>query len=49
MLSKKHYQKLAEIIKETESREELIKALSDYLQEDNPKFDANRFEDACLN
>ena len=46
MLSKKYYNMLAKIIKESKTKTELIRNLCEYLREDNPCFDNDRFEQA---
>lgn len=58
MLSKKHYKAIAEIIfrcpgswegnTRTLNESELITRLGDYFRRDNPSFDRNRFERACI-
>ena len=46
MLSRKYYNMLAKLIKESNSKLELVNKLCDELQEDNPYFDRYRFKEA---
>lgn len=46
MLSRKYYNMLAKIIKESQSKGELIDKLCDKLKSDNPYFDRYRFKEA---
>jgi hypothetical protein len=52
-MTQKHYIKLAEIIKESTILDErmskplFLKHLMRFLKEDNSKFDADKFVDAC--
>ena len=47
MLSRKYYRDLALIISVSSSKEDFIKRLVNYLVEDNPNFDKNKFFYAC--
>jgi hypothetical protein len=53
MLTKKYYKKIAEIIKNTKKignsliLDDFVNKLTEYLYEDNPNFDCERFIDAC--
>ena len=50
MLTRKHYQELADILKsqpENERKEDLIARLADMLEEDNPNFCKEKFLSAC--
>ena len=46
MLSRKYYNMLAKIIKESQSKTELIRNLCVALRDDNHNFDSYRFEQA---
>ena len=54
-MSRKHYQRIAEILKKFTSDNDIYKGrvdaivrdIADYMQEDNPNFDRNRFFKAC--
>lgn len=51
MLSRKHYIRIAEIIKSEKEKglmmNELIEDLAKYFEEENPNFDKNKFIQAC--
>lgn len=54
MLSKKHYQEIAKIINKVQKFygyrpciADISDYLSEYFKQDNPKFDKQRFIDAC--
>jgi hypothetical protein len=46
MIHRKDYKRIAEIIKESESKEELIGLLISYFKQDNLLFDENKFKEA---
>jgi acyl-CoA hydrolase len=49
MMSRKEYTRAAEIIRfaKPEHRDSLINAFIDFFKGDNPRFDSDRFKDAC--
>ncbi len=47
MLSKKHYVRIAEVIKEHQPSATFVIDLMAYFNEDNPRFDEDRFIEAC--
>jgi L-ascorbate metabolism protein UlaG (beta-lactamase superfamily) len=53
MMTKKHYIKIAEILKDQRNRpmsygtDGLINAFCELLSEDNPRFDIQKFKEAC--
>jgi hypothetical protein len=48
-MSKKHYIKIAEALKENKSRIELIMALCEIFKADNKNFDDDKFINAIMN
>ena len=48
MLSKKHYNAIAEAIRTSNTISQVVLKLCDYFEEDNPRFDRHRFADACV-
>ena len=47
MLTKKYYKQIAEVIKQSENKKEIINGLSKLFYEYNTKFDIIRFKKAC--
>ncbi len=47
MLTKKHFKEVADIIKTTDTREELIDGLCDFFKRVNPKFQRDKFVAEC--
>ena len=47
MMTRKHYEKVAEIVKEATTRAKFAKELAEMFAEDNPRFDEARFYIAC--
>jgi hypothetical protein len=49
--AQRHYEGIASVISKLSVSEDevehIIKAFSDFLEDDNDRFDANKFEDAC--
>ena len=49
--AQRHYEGIASVISKLSVSEDevehIIKAFSDFLENDNDRFDANKFEDAC--
>lgn len=45
-LSKKYYQKIAQILKENQTKEQITTKLIEYFKTDNPNFDEVRFKEA---
>jgi uncharacterized tellurite resistance protein B-like protein len=48
-MSKKHYIKIAQALKENKSRIDLIKALCEIFKADNKNFDDDKFINAIMN
>ena len=48
-LTKKHFIKIASILKKYESSEILCEELAEVFKQTNPKFDLIKFKEACLN
>ena len=46
-MTKKHFIKFAEIIKNCETKVQITKALCDYFKTQNPNFDIDKFVKAC--
>ena len=46
-LTKKHFIKIAKILKESNADNQLIQKFVDFFREENPKFDRERFINAC--
>lgn len=46
MMSRKHFNKLAEILKRTEAKRETIEQIAEFCAEQNPRFDRERFIEA---
>lgn len=42
-LSKKNYYRIAHILASNDSKGRIINSMADYLKEDNPRFDRDRF------
>lgn len=47
MLSKKHFEKVALILRQNKASDSLISDFCSYFKTDNPKFNEERFKDAC--
>jgi len=47
MFQRRHYKVLAQIIRKSNSKAEIIQRLIEYFQRDNPLFDRERFLKAC--
>lgn len=47
MLSAKYYEAIATTISKHRLPQEFVSELADYLAQDNPKFDRERFLEAC--
>jgi len=47
MLSRKYYEKIAFAIRTARDKREVALNLCDYFMEDNPRFNPNRFLEAC--
>lgn len=47
LFQKRHYEWLAECLREQDATAQTIVAFSDALAHDNPKFNRVKFEDAC--
>ena len=43
MLSKKYYIKIAEILKNSQNKEQIYKRLIEYFSSENPKFNVEKF------
>ena len=48
MMSRKHYKAVAEILKYTDEKQDIMLKLADMFEKDNPNFDREKFIDACL-
>ena len=47
-MTKKHFKAIAEIIKYSEDKQDIMIKLANYFAQENPRFDRERFVDACL-
>tara|TARA_R100001230_G_C5476586_1_gene29361 strand:- start:184 stop:333 length:150 start_codon:yes stop_codon:yes gene_type:complete len=47
MMTKKHFVRIAEILKENKANQKTIEQFGDYFYEINPNFDYHRFLVAC--
>lgn len=47
MLSKKYYNKIANLITISKTKKNLIDNIIEFFAEDNPSFDTYRFKEAC--
>lgn len=47
MLTRKYYKAIAEVIKESNSTNDIITGLSNIFNQDNPNFDRSKFWEAC--
>jgi hypothetical protein len=47
MMTKKHFNKLAEILKNAETKKEIINQIAFFCYEQNPNFNGYRFKKAC--
>ena len=47
MLSKKYYNKIANLITVSKTKKNLIDNIIEFFAEDNPSFDTYRFKEAC--
>ena len=46
-MTKKHFESIANILRENDHVEDVIRNLSYYFSVVNPRFDGNRFDKAC--
>lgn len=46
-VTQKQYRKIADIIKQSNDKKELVDRLIYYFEEDNPDFDIYKFKEAC--
>ena len=47
MLTRKHSNKIAEILKTSETKKEIINKLASFCYEENPQFNGYKFKKAC--
>jgi len=47
MMTKKHFNAIAKILKENESKKDIINAIALFCKEQNPNFNIDRFKNAC--
>ena len=47
MMTKKHFNELAEILKTSKNKKEIINRISAFCYEQNPNFNGYRFKKAC--
>ena len=47
MMTKKHFNEIAKILNESESKKEIINRMAQFCREQNPNFDMYRFKTAC--
>ena len=48
MLSRKYYNKIATILKDCDTKEEITEELTQYFKADNPNFSTSRFNNAVF-
>lgn len=47
MLTRKHFNRIAKILSESENKKEIINKIAEFCYEENPGFNGYRFKKAC--